>query len=335
MREARQTAPPEWPLVLTCAALLSVVTVAHQIVFMGLDWHESVQWERTQKVIQGASGNPWQYRVLMEGLVYTTVRAFELAGVPRPVGTAFVLVRLLQNFAVFALAVSFYRRLGLTAREGILGIALLGWGMGHALYDADLAFNTYADMAFFLAAGVIILSGRVGWLVPLMVLAALNRETSGCIPFLLLFARLRLAPRPRVDRHVLIVFVVCLLVWAGITGGLRLAYGDRPLIVPTPGVGPVWPLLYYNLTWWRTWVFLFATLGILPLVALAGWRGWPPPLRRFFWAVVPVWFPAHFALAHAPETRLFLVPQVLIFVPGALWAMRWFGAARDRGPGSA
>jgi hypothetical protein len=298
------------------------------MLFMGLDWYETVQWERTQRVIAGESGTPWQYRLLTEGSVYATVRAFEALGVPRPVGVAFTLVRLLQNFAAFTLAVLFYRRLGLTPREGLLGVGLLAWGMAHALYDGDLTFNTYTDMSLFLVAGTLIAGGRFAWLVPLMCLAPFNRETSGCIPFMLLFSQLRFDPLPRVDRRVLTIFALCLLLWVAIVGGLRLVYGVRPYIVPTAGVSPILPLLTFNLTWWRTWVFLFATLGILPLLALAGWRGWPPVLRRYFWAVVPVWFPVHFALAHAPETRLFLVPQVLIFVPGALWAVRHFATRR-------
>jgi hypothetical protein len=332
------TTPPrfsrgDWMLVICCALCLSLATVAYQMLFMGLSWYETVQWERTLRVIHGESGTPWQYRLLTEGTVYGLVQVFTALDVHRPVGAAFVLVRLVQNFSAFVLAVVFYRSLGLSARTGLLGVALLAWGMGHALYDGDLTFNTYTDLSLFVVAGTLIVQRRFAWLIPLMLFAPFNRETSGCIPFMLLFSQLEWRPRLHVDRRVLLVFVVCLALWVSIVGGLRLVYGVRPYIVPTAGVSPILPLLTFNLTWWRTWVFLFATLGLLPLMAIASWKAWPRDLQRFFWAVVPVWFPLHFALAHAPETRLFLVPQILIFIPGALLGIHYWGGRPFQDPG--
>jgi len=340
------------------AALLTAFTVHHQMTFMGLDWYETVQWERTQRVIHGESGTPWQYRLLTEGSVYALVRAAEALDIPRPVATVFIAVRLAQNLAAFLLLTALYRRLGIAWPAAIFGVSMLALGMGHALYDGDLTFNTYTDISLFALAALIILSGRVRWLLLLMPFAALNRETSGCIPFMLLFAtaqvarassenhastlqfqwergslsaRLRIAGIEFHLRH-LEIFIAALATWLAIVGGLRLVYGLRPYIVPTAGASPIWPLLSFNLTFWRTWVFLFATLGLAPLLGLSVWRAWPVPLRRFFWAIVPIWFPAHFMLAHAPETRLFLVPQAIIFLPGALvgislWAARSTAAA--------
>jgi hypothetical protein len=308
---------------------LAVFTVWHQMEFMGLGWYETVQWERTQEVMRGESGTPWQYRLFTESIVTGTVRLCEYLGMERPVAVAFVAVRLVQNTLAFSLALVFFGLLGIPLRNALLGIGLLGWGMGHALYDGDLTFNTYTDMSIFLTAGSLIITKRFYWLIPLMCIAPFNRETSGCIPFMLLFSQLRWEKgRPVLDRQVLLIFLITLATWASIIAGLRLVYGVRPYIVPTAGVSPILPLLTYNLTWWRTWVFLFATMGILPLLALGSWKAWPQDLKRFFFAVAPVWFPLHFALAHAPETRLFLVPHVLLFVPGALLGLGYFVAER-------
>lgn len=315
----------------TAIVFLTISTVWHQMTFMGLDWYETVQWERTQQVLHGESGTPWQYRLFAESIVAGVVKLAEACGAERPVAVAFVLVRLVQNAAIFTLTLCFYRSLGIPLVHGLLGIGLLGWGMGHALYDGDLTFNTYTDVSIFLLAGMAIIRHRFWLLVPIMCIAPCNRETSGCIPFMLLFSQLHWEDgKPRIDRHALMVFAITLAQWAIIVGGLRLVFGVRPYIVPTAGVSPILPLLTFNLTWWRTWVFLFATLGVLPLCALASWRTWPKVLQRFFWAVVPVWFPLHFALAHAPETRLFLVPQVLLFIPGALLGLEYIFHAVER-----
>jgi hypothetical protein len=321
------------PLILACVFLLSLLMVSYQIKFMTLEWYETTQWERTVRVIEGKSGTPWQYRLFTEGSVYLTVKVFEAVGVPRPIGVAFVLIRLLQNTLAFTLAVLFYRKLGMTVMEGLLGVSLLAFGMCHGLYDGDLTFNTYTDISIFLTAGLLILNGRFGWLIPLMLIAPFNRETSGCIPFMLLFSQLQLRPRLHVPKRVLIIFGVCLGLWMLFVGGMRLPFifGVRDYIIPTSGKSPGGgALLLSNLTWWRTWVFLFATVGLMPLLALVSWKGWPEGLKRFFWAVVPVWFPIHFACAHAAETRLFLVPQVLIFMPGALLGIKYWRDTTSR-----
>jgi hypothetical protein len=62
-------------------------------------------------------------------------------------------------------------------------------------------------------------------------------------------------------------------------------------------------------------------LGIVPLIALYGWRMWPPALRTFFRAVVPIWFVVHVVAAILAESQLLLVPRALVFIPGALLAI--------------
>lgn len=305
-----------------CAVLLAVFTVHYQVTFMnhqgGLAWYERVQWERTCQVMHGEQGTPWQYRLFTDSIVYGTVRLFEAAGVPRPIGSVFLLIRITQNMLIMALGLAYFRRLGLSLRAAVFGIGLFAAGMCHGLYDTDMTFNTYTDISIFLLAGLIILEGRDNALFPLIFVAAFNRETSGCIPFMFLAARWGTRPRPWAR------FAVLLGIWAIIVGGMRLPFffGMRAYIVPTAGKEPILPLLLYNLTWPRTWIFLFAVLSIVPALALLSWKNWPTTLRAFFWAVVPVWFPLHFALAHAPETRLFFVPQILVFIPGALLGLR-------------
>jgi hypothetical protein len=318
-----------------CVTCWAAFTVAFQIKFMGLAWYEEVQWERTQRVLNGESGTPWQYRLLTESLVTLTVYAFDAIGIPRPIGTAFVLIRLIQNFAIFSLALVWYRRLGLTVMEGLLGIALLGWGMCHALYDGDLTFNTYTDMSIFLGSATLISMRKYYWMIPILILAPLNRETSGWLSMMVLVSAIQFTPRLGIDKRALWVGLFGLLMWTLIISGLRLVYGVQPYIVPTAGVSPILPLLIFNLTWWRTWVFMFATFGMLPLFALYHAKRWPNLLHRFFWVVVPFWFPVHFMLAHAPETRLFLVPHAVFFVPGALLGLTaWTSAGGSLGTGS-
>ena len=68
-------------------------------------------------------------------------------------------------------------------------------------------------------------------------------------------------------------------------------------------------------------MYLLATMGIIPFLALFSYRKWPHELKVFFWLIVPVWFLVHLFASTMAETRLFLVPYALIFIPGALFGL--------------
>ena len=88
--------------------------------------------------------------------------------------------------------------------------------------------------------------------------------------------------------------------------------------------------LRYNLGHYQSWLNLFGTMGILPIMALVSSPRWPRDLKAVFWLVVPIWFLIHFTASMVDESRLFLVPQALVFVPGAL-----LGLMPPRPPGPA
>jgi hypothetical protein len=63
---------------------------------------------------------------------------------------------------------------------------------------------------------------------------------------------------------------------------------------------------------------VLGTVGILPFLALVGWRKLPSELRFLLILVPPIWFGVHYWKVVAWESRLFLVPVVSIFLPAAL-----------------
>jgi len=318
--------------VVACVALVSLFTVFIHVKFLGLSFYEGQEMERMTSVVEGRSGTPWQYRPVMARVVLAVVDAFRAAGIPRPVGSAFVAVRLAQNLLVFLLAIAYYRKLGLSTFAALIGISLVAWGMTHSHYDNGMSFDTYTDNILFLIAGLLILNGKLVWLIPLMLVAPFNRETSGCIPLMLLGSQLTWRPKPHASRKAWAVFAVTALWYAAVIIGLRVHYGLQPYIVPTCGKSPIMPLLIYNVSWHRTWVHLFGTLGIMPLLAVLSYRAFPHALKAFLWAIVPLWMVVHFTCAQAAETRLFLVPQIMVFVPGALLGLRYWQEKARTGP---
>lgn len=274
------------------------------------------QLKRHRDVISGTSIDPWQYRILGDYVVAAAIRVVRWVGLSSPELKAFAIVRVLQNFLVFVSAGLYWRCLGIKRLHTLFALAFFAWGIAYSGYGSGLAFSTYFDILFFLLAALIILSERYLWLIPVIVLAALNRETSGLIPFMLIAAVFQPKAWRKTDRRVIVVAVICLAIYALEYGALRLIFGPRPLMKPY-GEELGLNLLIYNLTSAKSYSFVFATLSIIPLVALFYWKQWPTVLQRFFWAIVPVWFGVHLFLGVVAEARLLLVPQAVVFIPAA------------------
>ncbi len=306
-----------------CILLFSTFTVYIQVTALEKPYmaylEKGLQIQRHTDVLQGKAPNPWQYRVLADVLVEGVIQIFRNLAISHPVGSAFISFRFLQNVLIFWLAYIYYRKLNLPAAHALVGMAALAWGMTYANYDSDLQFNTYFDIIFYLLAGLLILAKRPVWMILLMVFAGLNRETSGLIPFLALALILPWNATAK-NRQVIFPAAAALLVFAVIFVSLRLIYPNQPISVPR-GQQMGLDLLQYNLFRAPTWIQLFGTLSIIPALALLAYKKWPFPLRVFFWVIVPLWMLIHPFTSIMAESRVFLVPQTLIFIPGALFLL--------------
>jgi hypothetical protein len=285
------------------------------------------QYQNYVAMFDGRAGNPIQYRILAAWLEALLVHVTAALGVASHFTVSFIALRVLIDSSVFLLAFAYWRRLGLALPLCFVGMSLLAWGMSYGHHNTDLRFDSYLDVSFYLAAGLCLLSGREAWVVPLCALAALNRETSGLIPLLVLAHGWA---RGGVTRRDLALAAAGFALWAAVLVALRLAYPGQALVLPVGVSALGLPLFAYNLSRSLTYVQLFAVLGIVPVLALAGWARWPRELRAFFWAIVPVWAVIHAFAAVVAEARLFLVPQALVFVPGALFLASAPEASRSR-----
>ena len=308
-------------LILFLVLVLAVVTVKLQVDSLhgGMNYLYNVQLQRHNDILTGNAPNPWQYRVLSEIVAEGFIDGFRFLGAADPIGFGFIAFRLLQNIAVFWLAFALYRRISISRFLPWIGIFLLALTILNGFYDNDLSFNTYFDVIFYLTAVLLILERRYFFVALLMIPAALNRETSGVIPFLMLCA---LLDNLRLLQKKYIPFYGSIAIFAFIVIGLRFLYPDRPLYVPykqTPGV----QLLLYNLTRSFTWEQLFHTLGFAPLLGLTFFFVWPSLWQRFFLVLVPLWFGIHSFLSVMGETRLFFVPQAIIFIPTVLFMIEY------------
>ncbi|MCF6287491.1 MAG: hypothetical protein L3K26_20255 [Candidatus Hydrogenedentes bacterium] len=312
--------------------LLSLIVGFSQIKTEGLGWQEAHYMPRLEAVVAGEAPAPWQYRVLTDNLVVAVCRAAEFVGIPRPVGITFGALRLLQNMAIFALAFFYYRKLGLHTYALIIGLSALAWGMTQSNYGSDLAFNAYTDILFYLGAALVLLHRRYEWLIPITVLAALNRETSGLLPVMALVCAVPLFHAARQDHDLRRNAVIALGLYAAIQIALWLNFGVREWVVHPSGATPGLSMLHYNLGNDAAWGHVAGTLGIVPLLALLSYRSWHPLLRPLFWAVAPAWILIHLFCAPLDESRVLLLPQVLVFIPGMLCGLAHWREGQDEEP---
>jgi hypothetical protein len=309
-----------WMLVLLAFAL-AAVTVKLQVDSLegGLQYLTTTQLIRHNAVLQGTAPDPWQYRVFSEFVAEGMLRILAFLGPQAAVVAGFLSLRVLQNIAILLAAFALYRKASDSDWLGLLGMLILAGSMLNAYYDNDLSFNTYFDLLFYLLCVLLLLSRRYSAVVILTVFAALNRETSALIPFVMAGALYGDNTRPGLRRYmpVLLSLAIFIVVFVG----LRTLYAPRPLYVPyhqAPGI----PLLLYNLTRWFTWQQLLSTMGLVPIVGLLFFSALPPLWQRLFLIVGPIWFLIHSFASVMAETRLFLVPQAILFIPAALIAMR-------------
>lgn len=309
--------------------LLSLITGFSQIKTEGLAWQEANYWPRLEAVAKGTAPAPDQYRVLTDRLVVVAVKSAEAIGLPRPVGLTFVALRIAQNLLLFGLAFIFYRKLGIHPYPAVLGLSALAWGMTQANYGADLGFNASTDVMLYLGAALALVSGRPSWLVPITVVAALNRESSILIPYMALAFAVRRKPRPTLDKTFAGPAFAALAAWCVILIALHVSLGARPWALHESGAAPGFSFLRYNLTNRDAWEHGFGMVGILPLLALLSWRGWSPLLRPIFWSVVPLWCAATLFYAPVDQSRVLLLPQVLVFIPGLLCGLTYWRERRE------
>jgi hypothetical protein len=282
---------------------------------------QQVLGPRHDAVLDHTVGDPWRFRLLSDWGAEAFKQVASAVGVPKPAAVGFLAFRFVQNVAIFALAFALYRRLGAPRVTAILGLGLLAWAMSESLLHVQMSFNTYTDIALYLAAALLILDRRYAWIVPLSIVAALNRETGGLIPVMLIAVGIVHGLRTPDGRLAVRTGAIAVVAFAATYAVIRLAVGPSYYILGN-GHHPGFDMLQYNLGRGITYDFAFQTVNIVPLLAVLSWRRWPVELKAFAVAVVPAWVVIHLFTAVISETRLLLVPLAVALLPGALLALR-------------
>ena len=309
-----------WSVLVISAILLSIATTYAQVNDVTEHFIKNQQEKVHLQMLAGVAGNPWQYRILSDWMVEYLLRLFFEINVNAPKLAAYIVFRFLQCLLIFVCAGVYYKKLGLSLYVNLTGLSILAWSMSHSLYNSDLSMNVFFDVAFYLVAGIVILERKYFWIPLLMVPAAFNRETSVLIPLMLVAFVYFTDEKVKSIKPAILYAVLGMVIFFVIFLGLRIHYGEQKFLTADgyrPGIG----LLVLNLSRWVTWEQIFITLSLVPILAVFAFTNWAHPLKIFFWTVVPIWFGVHFVAALVAESRLLLVPQALVFIPGMIFGL--------------
>ena len=317
-----------------CAILLTCFVVGEQLLDPYWAGFEVVV-QRHQDMLNREAHfyNPWQYRILSPYMIEGVLRLWEgisPPSLPTPEILAergivlthhlpFILVKWISVLCIFLLSTRYYTALGISqTRYHILGMWLIAFFLYPAQFSADLSLDIYLETLFYLGAALLIIKGKEVWLPLLCIFAALNRESSGFIPFMLLayfwVQRKSIYPLPSLKNG---VFLLCCVAYLGVFVGLRWYFG-YPSGRSVYGNESFLDFFSWNLSQPTTYYQLLRSFTLIPILAIWFFPKWPTLLRTWAYLILPVWVLLHFGHAVVRETRLFLVPVCLILIPGIL-----------------
>ena len=113
-----------------------------------------------------------------------------------------------------------------------------------------------------------------------------------------------------------VLYLIFLLIFIG----LRNYFGYQPQQVwKVPAGLPMLKLNLFSAVGVKAFMELIGTFAVLPLLILYKFKSFPYLLKKWFLFIVPVWFAVHYVSVVAYQTRLFMVPFILIMLPMILW----------------
>ena len=243
----------------------------------------------------------------------------------------FVFFRFIEHLFIFYLAWKLWSHFVKSKWLIFLGINFLALALGNAVTVADLSFNTYMDIILYLlTANIIVFNKNENWILPIALVAAFNRETAILIPALFFisqtdftsfsFKNFNLKTIRFPQKSTWLVTIAAYVIFFSIFIGLRIHFGYREQqIWKVPAGLPMLQLNLLSAVALKAYMELIGTFAVIPLIILYNFKQFPHLLKKWFLFLTPIWFLVHYLSVVAYQTRLFMVPFILIMLPMMLW----------------
>jgi hypothetical protein len=256
------------------------------------------------RIIAGNFYSPDQYRILTYALAELLVR------LGLPIHSAHEVWRVIFTSASLFV---FYRfaRGWFSPMLALMGMFMLAAAIPLTYVYYMMQVSDPLNMLVFSLAFWAMREERDVWLIPLVGIGMLNRETPVMIPFF--YAALRWG---RPWRSWVPLCVATFVLAAMVYFGLRLAYGPKP---PCCSTDPIEHLIV-NFTDWRAYVDVLGVLNIALWGSWIGWRRRPEFLRRAS-LVIPLFLIPYLMYGTLREARYYL-PLLAILIPLVLFYLK-------------
>ena len=304
---------PAWRSLLALYFGLSVLLTAAHGYAVNYGPNQKLRQERHDRLARFGGEAPWAYRVLSPAIARASGEALKpaLARSEDRRELGYLLGRWAFTFGFF---VTFHRFIEawlppVWALAGVsFSAALHGPATAHYWFQPD----SPGDLALWSAAALLSVRGRGAWIAPLIMLGALNRETSiFAVPIHL---ALVWGAEPRARS--LLRAAGLALCWLAPTLALRAAIHPTGWAGGGGWSGP----LQENLAHTEWWLYALCFTGAWLWLPLAGLGRLPPALKRLMVALLP-YLALVLCFGRLREVRL-LLPLCLAFVPAALFVLR-------------
>lgn len=282
--------------------------------------------------------NPWQYRIIApyltkgwvflvektEGLIKFKNRStFGTDSNIRVYNIAFILLQSLLHFLIFILYFKFLKLFIKSKWLRLVGMLFIFYITGNAIRDSYYPMDNYINIGFYLLTCFIIYRKIEDYWLPIICLiAALNRETAILIPLVFLLGRSNFSKSGKitVKRKDIMTVVISSVFFLISFFGIRFYYGELPptdYYLSKSGFDML-QLNFLSKHSLKTYFEWMGTFSIFPLICIYFYKVMPKFLRYMLFVFIPIWFAAHLWLVVAWETRIYLVPMLIVFLPAAL-----------------
>jgi hypothetical protein len=303
-------------LAIVLALLCSYVSTGLQVVRLTPGYVATTQCETHRQTVEGiydrSATGITGYRILAPLLIDAVHRGLEL---PLPKALTYTLFGL--RAAVFVLWFWSFRRLGLSAVETVAGVFYVFYATAATFYNEDLNHYEPLNLAFLLLFFILLTYQRDGWLLPVVVLGSLAKETAAILPVLYLAWRAEVDwtdPRGSWRRNATALrYAAAMMVTSvAIYVALRWYLDPAGMLREIRGYGYGPRVITASLTRLSTPVQWFITFNVFLVLPFLSWKTKPARLRQALVWFCPAYILAHFLVSYMDETRVFLFLLVVL-----------------------
>ena len=233
----------------------------------------------------------------------------------------FILFRWVLNVLLFYLIYCYFKHFT-ENRYLLFGMILfVSLCIGNSVNDCDFSFNTIIDVIVYLLGGLMIVKKwNPWWILALSIVGSFNRETAILLPGLYFLSQVDFQKMKVTNftylKKPLLITTASYFLFIFIFISIRAYFGYRPPEEWRVASGlSMLKLNLASIVSIKSYFEMYGTMLFLPFLIFIRRDGYSKFLIMGYFYLLPIWIITHLTMVVAYQSRLFLVPTVLILFP--------------------